>query len=263
MEKVIYDALNTLNNNGYESFIVGGYVRDYLLGIHSFDIDIATNARTEELVGLFDAKVYEDYGCIKFEKENYDFSITTYRKELSYKNNKPNIIENTNDLYIDATRRDFTINSIYMDKDENIIDPLNARKDIDAKVIKLIGGLNRLNEDKTRILRALRLMTILNFELDECLKEYIIKNKYTIKEINYNKKKSELDKIFSSIYVKKFFDFIEENDMKESFDIDYKEINYNINKDIPTYLLYWAQLEYSESYNFTREEKRIINDIKN
>ena len=127
----IKEILNKINNKGYSSYIVGGYIRDKLLGINSNDIDVATNMPFKMLKEAFNYEIeYPEYFCIKFRIDYYNISITTFRKELEYKNNKPVSIEYSNDLEEDAKRRDFTMNSIYVDINDNIIDVYNGINDI-------------------------------------------------------------------------------------------------------------------------------------
>lgn len=257
--KKINEILNKINSKGYESYIVGGYVRDKLLSINSNDVDIATNMPFNELKNTFDYEIeYPNYFCIKFKLDCYNVSITTYRKEALYKNNKPIKVEYTSNLNMDAMRRDFTINSLYMDINGNIIDPYNGLNDIYNKKIIVIGNISkRLYEDKTRILRALRFMSILDFELSEELKEFIIRHKEYIKEIDYSKKKEELDKIFKTKGYKKFLYFIMKNRLEDSFEIHIDQIgNYD------NYLDVWNSLDVSKKYVFTKKEKNYLLNIK-
>lgn len=255
----IKEILNKINNKGYSSYIVGGYVRDKLLGINSNDIDIATNMPFNILKETFNYEIeYPEYFCIKFKIEFYNISITTFRNELEYRNNKPVSIEYTTDLKDDAKRRDFTINSIYMDIDENIIDLYKGINDINNKAINVIGNINiRLTEDKTRILRALRFMSVLDFELSNELKEFIINNKSLIKEISYEKKKEELDKIFKTKGYKKFLIFIKDNNLEDYFEIYFDEI-----KECNHYLDVWNSLNISDKYVFSKKEKNYLLNLK-
>ena len=124
MEKVIYDVLKTIEDNSYEAYIVGGFVREYLLGNQAYDVDITTNARPKDIVEIFkdyDVKLY-DYGNVSFNIDKYKFDITTYRKDIKYvSNRKPEKIVYIDSLEDDLKRRDFTMNAICMDKDETII----------------------------------------------------------------------------------------------------------------------------------------------
>ncbi len=255
----IKEILNKINNKGYSSYIVGGYIRDKLLGINSNDIDIATNMPFKMLKEAFNYEIeYPEYFCIKFRIDYYNISITTFRKELEYKNNKPVSIEYSNDLEEDAKRRDFTMNSIYVDINDNIIDVYNGINDINNKVINVIGDISiRLEEDKTRILRALRFMSILNFELSDELKKFIINNKSFIKEISYDKKKAELDKVFKTKGYKKLLSFIKNNDLESCFEIYFNEI-----KECNHYLEVWNSLNVSNKYIFTKKEKNYLSNLK-
>ncbi len=257
--KKIKEILNKINSYGYKSYVVGGYVRDKLLNINSKDIDIATNMPFIKLKEIFNyEEEYPEYFCIKFKLDDYDVSITTFRKELIYKENKPIKIEYTNDLKEDIKRRDFTLNSLYMDINNNIIDLYNGINDINNKTINVIGDINvRLEEDKTRILRALRFMSILDFKLSDELKEYINIHKDFIKEINYEKKKEELDKIFKTNGYKVFLNYIKNNDLENSFEIYFDKIN-----ECNNYLEVWDSLKVSNKYIFTKKEKNYLLNLK-
>ncbi len=255
----IKEILDKINSNGYTCYIVGGYVRDKLLGINSNDIDIATSMPFNELKNSFKYDIeYPEYFCIKFKLDSYNISITTFRKELEYKNNKPISIEYTNFLKEDSKRRDFTMNSLYMDINDNIIDLYNGINDINKKVINVIGNIDiKLNEDKTRILRALRFMSVLNFNLSNELKEYILNNKSFIKEISYEKKKEELDKIFKTRGYKKFLSFIKDNELEDYFEIHFDEI-----KECEYYLDVWNSLNISDKYIFSKKEKNYLLNLR-
>lgn len=259
MDKNIIKLLKLIENQDYRAYVVGGYVRDYLLGRISYDIDIATDMPLNKLKNIFsDYKLFESFGALKLKIKNYNISITVFRDEISYKNNKPDKLEYTASLETDAQRRDFTINAMYMDQTMNIIDPLKAMNELNNKTIKVIGDIDkRLLEDNTRILRALRFMSVLDFKLDCELFEFIIKNKHLIKNINYNKKKEELDKIFNNKNFQIFLTFIKNNNLNEYFEIDYKKVKYSSN-----YLGVWAQIDFSKKYNFSKTELLTINSIK-
>ena len=259
MDKLIKEVLNKIISNGYDAYLVGGYVRDKLLGINSNDIDIATNMPFKDVKELFKYDIeYNEYYSIKFKLNNYNISITTFRKELEYENNKPIKIEYTSNIEEDYLRRDFTINAIYMDVNENIIDLHNCLDDLNNKVINVIGDINiRLNEDNTRILRALRFMSMYDFKLSEELKQFILNNKHLIVSINYNKKKEELDKIFKSNGYKKFLNFVKDNKLEDVF-----EFHINKVEDYDNYLDVWKSLNVSNNYIFTKKEKNYLLNVK-
>ena len=201
MTEDLKNILLKIIDNGFEAYIVGGYVRDFLLGYESTDIDICTNALPKNLIEIFDGDniSVSSYGSIKLRSNKYNVDITTYRKEISYINGKLSEIEYINDIETDIQRRDFTINALYMDIDGNIIDKVNGKQDINDKIIHVIGDINKkFKEDPLRILRALRFKITLGFDLDNEIVEYIHNNKNEIIKISNQRKKEEINKMLVS-----------------------------------------------------------------
>ncbi|HPF82803.1 MAG TPA: hypothetical protein PLV83_01340 [Bacilli bacterium] len=258
--------LQIIENNGFKAYIVGGYARDLYLGRKSADVDICTNAKPKDLKTIFKNSVIskEKYGSVTLKYKNINFEITTFRKEIKYKNNRlPVEIKYINELKDDLLRRDFIINTLCIDKNGTLIDTLDAKKDLDNRIIRTVGvSYDKLEEDSLRILRAIRFATILNFELSDDLKESIKRNAYLLKELSYYRKKEELDKIFSNINVKYGVDLLIELDLIESLEIP------NLKKAVITSnsIGIWSQLNVVDKYVFTNNEKELIkkiNEIKN
>ena len=253
----ITDVLKIFEENGYEAYFVGGYPRDLYLGLDTIDYDITTNATPKEIIKMFDIKC-ESYGCCKFTYKKNRFEVTTFRKDIKYADNrKPVEIEYVNDLKTDLERRDFTINTLCMDSDGNIIDLLNGKKDIDDKIIKVVGNTNKkLSEDALRILRAIRFATTLNFKLDSKLEEGIKKYGYLVKNLSYERKKSELDKVFSSPNFEYGVSLIRELGLEQHLEIN----TYNLKQT--TYLVgIWAQLR-ADNYVFNKSETDTIKKVR-
>lgn len=211
MYEVALKILEKIEENGYKAYIVGGYPRDRYIGIKSNDIDICTNALVKDLKKIFnniDSK-YEKYGNCILSMNNYNYQITTFRKE-KYLDNRNNVeIEFIDDLRQDLERRDFTINTLCIDKNGIYIDLLNSTNDIDNKIIKLVGNIEKLKDDPLRILRAIRFAGNLNFRLDNCLIDGIKKYGNLVKKLNKNKVNEELDKMNdNSIQLLKEFDLL-------------------------------------------------------
>lgn len=200
MEKKALEILKIFNENNYSAYIVGGYVRDKLIGKKSTDIDICTSATPKEIKELFDTSSQEQYGSIPVIYKNNLFDITTYRKEIKYeKNRKPVKIKYIKKIKKDLLRRDFTINTLCMNELGEIEDILNIKEDLDNKIIKTVGNPRyKIKEDSLRILRAIRFSTILNFEIEKKTKYYLSKYGYLLKKLSYQRKKEELNKIFSN-----------------------------------------------------------------
>lgn len=252
--------LNILENNDYKAYIVGGYVRDKILGIESNDIDIITNAKPDELNKIFNKKCSNNYGCIILTYNGYEFEITTFRKEF-YKDNdrRPYKIEYINDLKEDLIRRDFTINSICIDKNGDYIDLLSGINDINNKVIRVISDSDKkIYDDPLRILRAIRFASIYDFDLDNNLISSITKYKDRLEYISFDRIKDELNIIFRHNRANNAFKLIDGLKLGKVLKISHK----NMIIDCDNYIGVWAQVLYSDDYNFSKKEKNKINVIK-
>lgn len=262
MNETLYNILDRIEKQGFEAFIIGGYVRDLLLKKKNYDVDITTNARPKDIKEIF--KDYEieflEYGNVSFNIGDYSFEITTYRKDINYVNKrKPEKIEYVDSLEEDIKRRDFTVNTICMNKDGKIIDTLNAKEDIRKKVIKCVGDpYKKMEEDALRILRAIRISTILKFRLDDTLIDAIKKNKSGLKELSYTRKKEELNKIFLSSNKSRGVRLIKELDLLGELEL--KNIDNVLKTNYPTGM--WATI-CCGAYPFTKNEKVLIKEIDN
>ena len=260
MNDKIKEILEMITNKGFKAYVVGGYVRDYLRKIKSIDVDICTNARVKDLMEIFkDYKITSlEYGNILLETKDYLFEITTFRKDIDYINNRKPIIEYVDTLEEDITRRDFTVNSICMDKDGKIIDLLNGKKDLNKKIIRTIGDpYFKIKQDSLRILRAIRFASCLNFKIEDNLKKAIKENKDLLKDLSYERKKEELTKIFTSdnkAYGVKLLKELDLLDVLELTNID----NVLRTKDL---IGMWSTITINDNYPFTKKEKELINNI--
>lgn len=256
------EVLKKLNDAGYLAYIVGGYPRDFLLGIRTTDIDICTSAKPKEIIEVFNEESVSDigYGSVKLIYKNCKFDVTTFRHDIKYENNrKPVKIKYVSDLKKDLLRRDFTINTICIDVDSNIIDLLDARTDLDNRLIKTVGNPRyRIKEDVLRILRAIRFAAILDFEIDDKTKIYIKKYGHLLKKLSGSRKKEELDKIFLSKNKNIGRNLIIE------LGID-KYLGFNNLADIvmcDDLTGIWSQLELKEEYPFSKLEMDTIKNIR-
>ncbi len=264
MLKNALKILNKIEENGFKAYIVGGFVRDYVLGINSKDVDIATSATPKDIMEIFKNSVLPkvEYGSVTLYIKDERYEITTFRKEIRYINNrKPIEIEYIDDLLEDLKRRDFKMNTLCMDKAGKIIDLFDGKKDIENKVINTVGDSDyKFSQDSLRILRAIRFATILNFKLSDEVKNAIINNKYLLKNLSYNRKKQELDKIFSSNNSKYGVELLLELELDKELEI-YNLDKINLSNDI---IGIWASLDISEGYKheFSSSEKEIIKYVK-
>lgn len=207
---ICYDIIDTLTKKGYEAFVVGGSVRNHLLNLEISDFDVTTNARPEQVIEIFKDKynIVETglkHGTVtifKHGKNQKGIEVTTYRSETVYSDNRhPDVVTFEDNYKDDASRRDFTINSLYYSPITNKIeDPFNGVEDIKNKVIRCIGNPDtRFQEDGLRILRAIRFMSVLDgFTIDQETKEAIFRNKDLLYKISKERIRDEFNKIIMS-----------------------------------------------------------------
>jgi len=167
-----------LNDAGYVAYFAGGWVRDFLLKHPSDDIDIATNATPDIIQSLFShtVPIGISFGIILVVEDDHPFEVATFRKESDYEDKRrPSSISFTTAVE-DAKRRDFTINGLFYDPiKEEILDYVEGEKDLKRKIIRAIGNPHeRIQEDRLRMIRAIRFSARLSFEIDPPTKEAIV-----------------------------------------------------------------------------------------
>ena len=176
MEHHVNQILLRLEAAGFEAWLVGGCVRDRLMGITPHDYDITTSARPEEVMAVFhDHRVLETglkHGTVTLLWEHEPLEITTYRAEGTYSDHRhPDNVTFTSSLQEDLARRDFTMNAIAMDARGSIADPFHGAEDIAAGIIRCVGDpVQRFTEDALRTLRALRFASRLGFAIEDATK---------------------------------------------------------------------------------------------
>ena len=266
MYEIALNILEKIENFGYKAYIIGGFPRDLYLKRSSNDVDICTDATPMELHNIFEEIVCtsSEYGTVTVIYKNIKFEITTFRRELKYKDARhPESIEYLGTLEEDIKRRDFTINTLAIDKNENQIDLLNAKQDLDNKIIKTVGSPKiKIKEDALRILRAIRFATTLNFTLEPRLKQCIRRYGHNLKALSNNVKKNELDIIFSSPNKEYGIKLILELKLDRYLDIP----NLKNIKITPSMIVTWAELDVLDKYNFNALERETIikiNEVKN
>lgn len=210
-------VLEQLQKAGYESYIVGGCVRDLFLGREPNDWDVTTNANPEQIIQVFEKTdmrvVYEnDFGTVgiinkRFEKDNstYEIEITPYRTEIGYSDaRRPDRVSFSDSIHEDVKRRDFTINAMaYNPISDILVDNYGGIQDLKQKIIQTVGEpKERFQEDALRIMRAVRFSSQLGFM---CTPETISALKYlalNLEKISYERIRDEFIKIVDSRYAK-------------------------------------------------------------
>ena len=198
------ELIHTLQNNGHSAYIVGGCVRDSILGRTPHDYDICTSATPSEMLEIFkDKKIIEtglQHGTVTVVVNGKPYEITTYRIDGIYSDNRrPDTVTFTDKLVEDLRRRDFTINAMAYNEEEGLIDPFNGMEDIKYKKISCVGRAeDRFGEDALRILRAIRFATQLEFTIMPGTDWEIHKQYKNLENISIERINSEFCKIVSS-----------------------------------------------------------------
>lgn len=261
LDKAI-EVLKIFETNGYIAYIVGGFVRDKLLGIKTNDIDICTNAKPKEIIELFDIKSTNEcqYGAVKIIYKNYNFDVTTFRRDIKYEDNRrPIKIKYIDNLKKDLLRRDFTINTLCINSNKEVIDLLNAKLDLSKRMIKTVGNPKyKIKEDSLRILRAIRFASVLDLNIDDKTSYYLKKYGYLLKDLSYYRKKEELEKIFSS----------KNKELGKKLILDlkldkYLELENFKDVSLCDYIIgIWTQLNVDDKYPFSKLEKEQMKKIR-
>lgn len=230
-------VLEKLNNHNYESYIVGGCVRDNLLNKTPYDYDITTNALPDEIKKVFsDCKIInnngEKHGTITVRYNHENIEITTFRYDGNYLDHRhPDEVRFTTNLRDDLERRDFTINAMASDINGKVFDYFGGVSDLENKIVRAVGDPHkRFTEDALRILRALRFSSVLGFEIEESTLAAMYDLRDTLSYVSKERIKIELDKMICGISftklmrntkVREIFAAIIP-DIRPSFDFDQK-----------------------------------------
>lgn len=213
------ELANEFNKHGYQLYLVGGTVRDYLLNEPLTDMDAVSEATPEEILAFLPTvdATFKRFGSLKYKtSDGLKFDITTLRKESSYEDSRhPNKVIFVKDLKEDYLRRDFTVNALYMNKDLKVIDYCNGQEDLKNNILRMVGDPDtRIKEDPLRILRAIRFHLMYHLKIEESLLKAMHDNFYLLRNITDAKIRSELNKIDDTIVDQK-----EKMDIFAQFDI--------------------------------------------
>lgn len=201
----VRSILSVIQKSGGSAYVVGGCVRDAILGRTPHDWDICTSLRPAQTVNLFshyDCAVIETglkHGTvtIRFKGENYE--VTTFRKDSTYSDNRhPDAVAFVDDVKEDLARRDFTMNAMAYNEEAGLVDPFNGRDDLRFGIIRCVGDPNeRFQEDALRILRAMRFSARFGFAIDLNTKEAMLRNRDLLSNIAWERIREELLGILS------------------------------------------------------------------
>ena len=194
-------AIKLLNESGFEAYVVGGCVRDAVMGKVPNDFDITTSAYPEEMKSVFASyRIIEtgiQHGTLTVIVDGIPLEITAYRIDGEYLDNRhPENVSFSRNLKDDLSRRDFTVNTLCFNEKEGLVDLFGGTDDIKNKIIRCVGEPDRrFNEDALRIIRALRFSSVLDFGIEEKTAQSIIKNKALLGNIAVERVRDELTKL--------------------------------------------------------------------
>ena len=208
----VLEIMSVIREYGATSYVVGGCVRDSILGREPHDWDICTSMLPGKLLVEFEEKGYRviptglQHGTITVHLNGNNYEITTFRRDGEYSDGRhPDTVEFTSDLIYDLERRDFTINAMAYNSEEGLVDPYCGYEDIQDRRIRCVGNPDdRFQEDGLRILRALRFSVQLNFFIDEFTEMSMLDNKELINNISIERINSEFVKMIDAEYISSF-----------------------------------------------------------
>ena len=193
--------LTKIEKAGFEAYFVGGCVRDHLIGREISDIDIATSATPHEIKKIFpktiDVGIEHGTVIVNWDKETYE--LTTFRTDGEYTDfRRPSEVTFIRNLHEDLKRRDFTMNSIAMDKDGTLIDPFQGKQAIQNKMIETVGTASeRFHEDALRMMRAVRFVSQLQFSIEPTTYHALKEHASLLEKVATERKTIEFEKLLN------------------------------------------------------------------
>jgi len=270
----VHAFMQTIREHKFEVYIVGGAVRDMLLGMETTDWDFTTNATPEQIQHIFPDSFYHNtYGTVTVKwgpggEEEMLFEITPYRTEHTYTDNRrPDTVLWAEDVKDDLARRDFTMNAMAYDGQE-IVDPFDGKKDVEAKLIRTVGDPDaRFGEDALRLMRAIRFAAQLGFLIEPKTRESITRNSALITRISGERIRDEFLRIICAPYASEGVLFLRSSnilrfilpELDECFDIPQKSPGRHHIYDVGTHLV--MSLKHCQSKDPITRFATLIHDI--
>lgn len=217
--KEVNFIINTFYKNNYEAYMVGGCVRDSILGNEPKDYDITTSSKPDNTILLFNKTIPTGlkHGTVTVLINNNPYEVTTFRTDGTYLDNRrPSSVNFVTDIKDDLSRRDFTINALAYNEVTGLIDYYNGVNDIENKIIRCVGDPDkRFKEDALRMLRAIRFSCQLSFDIEINTLNAIKRNYLLISNISNERIRDELCKILISTNPSKGIELLKETKLLE------------------------------------------------
>lgn len=213
MPEAAHYIIQTLMAHGYEAYIVGGCVRDSVLGRTPQDWDITTSATPEQTKALFRRTIDTgiEHGTVTIMMDHVGYEVTTYRVDGKYEDHRrPKEVTFTASLLEDLKRRDFTINAMAYNEQEGLVDIFGGAEDLRRGIIRCVGvPQERFDEDALRILRAVRFAAQLDFEIEAKTRQAIREKAEFLRDISAERIQVELTKLITSDHPERIIDAYE------------------------------------------------------
>lgn len=215
-ERLARDICARLKSEGHQAYLVGGCVRDMLLGREPRDYDVATDARPERILGIFprSGQVGAHFGVVLVrDGGGATVEVSTFRSDNAYLDGRhPESVRFESEPKEDAVRRDFTVNALLLDPESGeVLDYVGGRSDLDRRLIRAIGDPEiRFREDHLRLLRAIRFAAALGFDIDPPTRDAIRRLRDTIKRVSAERVRDELNRILTEGGARRGFELMDE-----------------------------------------------------
>ncbi|MFB1098821.1 CCA tRNA nucleotidyltransferase [Terribacillus sp. JSM ZJ617] len=201
-----FRVIQQLEQHGYEAYLVGGAVRDYLIGKAVGDLDIATSATPDQVIKVFDKviPIGIEHGTVLVRFEQESFEITTFRTEGAYSDYRhPDSVNFVTDVTADLARRDYTVNAIAMARTGELVDPFDGRSAIEKKELVTVGqAFDRFQEDPLRMMRGVRFVSQLGYKLDHDARKVMEDQRLWLARIAIERVAIEMEKLCRGKHVK-------------------------------------------------------------
>ncbi len=260
-KQVVY-IIEQLEKNGFEGFIVGGCVRDYILGFLPKDFDITTDALPQDIKNIFDYTIDTgiEHGTVTVVLDRQNFEVTTYRIDGEYKDNRrPENVTFSKKIEEDLSRRDFTMNAIAYSIKRGFVDPFCGIDDIKNKLIKGVGDADtRFKEDALRMMRGVRFSAQLGFDIEDETFLAIKNNAKLIENISIERTRDEFLKLIKSDYIEKL-NLLEETKLYKYFIPEIEPIFKNYKKNI--FILKKLSKDLRLTFLLSHLDEKIVEEI--
>ena len=223
IEEQAKEVLKKVEQHHFEAYFVGGCVRDTLLNKQLKDIDIATSARPEQVMKIFDhvIPVGIEHGTVIVRHKGVSYEVTTFRSETSYSDQRhPDEVVFITSIEEDLARRDFTMNAMAMNRHGQLVDPFSGQHDLQTQIIRTVGRPEeRFQEDSLRIIRALRFSSQLGFSIDKATQKQMYELKQQLEQVSVERITEEMSKFFQGEYITKGLQYLQQTKIVEHLPI--------------------------------------------